>query len=137
LKAREAIAIEQELAYPFASSKLLANGNNIWYRAAGSIVNADGTKQLNFAQYVERYCKNIDFGSSDFAERLWPDGKQSSIVVDPNHQFGQPVVEGTNITARTLFAMHRAGEKISMLSKLYEIEERKIKDAIRFYQKAA
>jgi len=112
LKARKEIARDLHLPYPFATSSLLANSSKIWYRVREQVVDADETHQLNFAQCVEEYCKHIDFGQEDLANRLWPDGRDSSVVVDPHHQFGQPTIEGTNITAETIFRMHESGESI-------------------------
>ena len=136
-KARNAIAQELSVAYPFATSDLLTDGKHIWYKFQDLMVNADGTKQLNFNQIIERYCQKIDFGMNRLAERFWPKGKENSIVVDPHHQFGQPIISGTNITARVLHSMHQAGEPVRVLSGWYEISEKQVKDAIEFCRKAA
>jgi uncharacterized protein (DUF433 family) len=136
LMARNEIAKDLRHPYPFASARLLANAHDIWYRVNNDIVNADRTHQMNFSKCVEDYCRNIEF-AEDTAIRLWPAGKESTVVVDPRHQFGQPVIEGTNIMALTLFQMHLSGESVPTLSRLYEITEKEVEDALKFYGNAA
>ena len=98
-----------------------------------TIVNADKSKQVAFKQIIEQFCKKIEFSSFDIAERFYPMGKEKHIIVDPHHQFGQPVIENTNILAKTIFDMHKAGESTSFLCRLYELTDQEIIDAISFY----
>jgi uncharacterized protein (DUF433 family) len=133
LLARKEMARDKNTAYPFASTELMSDKRDVFYSEAGQILNA-GTRQLN--TLVDEYCKKIDFGS-DYAERLWPDGRDSSVVVNPRHQFGSPVIDGTNIKVSTLYSMHQSGESIPILSALYELSPNKIQDAIRFYARKA
>lgn len=136
-KARKSIAQELGVPYPFATENLLTDGKKIWYQFQDLVVDANGTKQLNFIQIIEKYCHRIDFGASRLAERLWPKGRENSVVVDPHHQFGQPVIHGTNITARVIHSMHEAGEPVTVLSGLYDLSEKQVMDAVDFYRRAA
>jgi uncharacterized protein (DUF433 family) len=135
--AHESIARDLQVAYPFASSKLLTDGKNILYRFEDNIVNADGTKQTNFESIIEEFCKKIEFDENNLAARFHPMGKASSIVVDPSHQFGQPVIEGTNIQSRVLARMNKGGESVKSLSILYDLTQKQVRDAIAFHKKAA
>lgn len=134
LQARQALARDRKTAYPFASTELMTDKKDVFYKEAEQILNADGTRQLN--TLVDQYCKKIDFGP-DFAEKLWPDTKKSSVVVSPLHQFGSPVIDGTNVKVATLNSMYESGETVSVLSTLYDLPQNKILDALRFYKKAA
>ena len=136
LKVRNIIAEEEKLAYPFASRKLLANSKDILYRTCDDIVSTDGKQQLNFEACVRDYYKLIDF-TDDMASRFHPIGRENSIIVDPRHQFGQPVIDGSNTTAETIYQMHFSGEPVERLSLLYDIPVKKIQDAIKFYEHAA
>ncbi|MBU0560497.1 MAG: DUF433 domain-containing protein [Bacteroidetes bacterium] len=138
LKARRSISKELSIEYPFASSKLLTDGKNIWYRFQDDIVNADGTSQTNFIQIIECFATMVDFFDDSFlARQFWPFGRNSSIVVDPHHQFGQPVINGTNINAEVIYSMFRSGEPTSALAVLYGLTEKEIDDAINFCRTAA
>ena len=137
LKARGSISKELGFDYPFASSQLLTDGKKIWYQFEDDIVNADGTSQTNFVQIIESFASKVDFLDNSLAQRLWPFGKDRNIVVDPHHQFGQPVIKGTNINAEVIFSMFKSGEPTSSLAILYDLTEAEINDAINFYRSAA
>lgn len=137
LKAHKIMSEELNTLYPFASHSLLTDGRKILYYVEDTTVNADGTAQTNFTQIVESFCKKIDFNGNTIAQRLWPRGKESSIVVDPHHQFGLPVIDGTNINAQTISEMFESGEKAEMLSYLFDLTNQQVRDAVEFYHHAA
>jgi uncharacterized protein (DUF433 family) len=137
LKSREIISKELNVPYPFASSNLLTDGKRIWYEFKDCIVNADGSKQTNFVEFISNFAEKIEFNSDKTAERFWPSGKESVVVIDPHHQFGQPVIEGTNINAEVIYSMYESGESINTIGILYDITEKDVRDVIRFYSKAA
>ncbi|MBO9675948.1 MAG: DUF433 domain-containing protein [Sphingobacteriaceae bacterium] len=134
IKAHQDMAEQLNTAYPFASSKLLSDGKSILFTMEdGTIVEADNTRQTVFKQIIEQFCKKIEFSSTDIAERFYPLGKEKHIIVDPHHQFGQPVIEETNILAQTLYELHTAGESLTFLSRLYDIKETDIQSAIELF----
>ncbi|MEJ7676896.1 MAG: DUF433 domain-containing protein [Segetibacter sp.] len=53
-------------------------------------------------------------------------------MVDPHHQFGQLVIQRTNINAATIFSMYQSGESTSTIVILYDITEEQVNDAILF-----
>ena len=136
LKARENIAKELKTPYPFASNKLLLAGNKILYVFEDMIVDADGTRQTNIIEIIKAFVTNIDF-EGDLASRFWPAGKQSSVVVDPHHQFGQPVIAGTNINAEVIFSMYQSGEPLDAIGILYDLTEKQISDALAYHKRKA
>lgn len=133
-KARKSIAEELNIAYPFATANLLTNGKDILYRVDEHIINADGTRQFNFIKIIEQFCNKLEFDANKIASCFWPMGKNHHIIVDPNHQFGEPVIEGTNIRAEIISRMYQAGESMKTLSILYNLNEKQITDAIHFYE---
>jgi uncharacterized protein (DUF433 family) len=52
-------------------------------------------------------------------------------MIDPEVAFGRPVITGTRITTRVLFARFEAGESAAKLARDYEIEVAQVEDAIR------
>jgi len=137
LKSREQMAEELKVEYPFASAPLLTDGNKIWYKFEEDIVNADGSSQTNFVKIIESFAKKVDFRPDNLAERFYPAGKSNSIVVDPHHQFGQPVIKGTNVNTEVIFSMYQSGEPIKAIGILYDLTEKEVNDAVNFYRKAA
>lgn len=137
LRSRIAISKDLQMPYPFASAKLLSDGRKIWYEFEDSIVNADGTKQSDFVEFIKEFASKIEFNSNKLAEKFWPAGKQSDIVVNPRHQFGQPILNGTNINAEVIFSMYESGEPIETIGILYDLTKKQVCDAISFYKKPA
>lgn len=139
LKAHEALSRDLNTAYPFATQNILTDGNRVLFSPEKElIVDADGSRQINIKRMLDPFCKKIDFGTDNkLAVRFWPKGKKSSIIVDPKHHFGQPVINGTNITAEVLYSLYTAGESINFIATLYDIDKKSVVDAIDFFKKAA
>ncbi len=138
LIAHEDMSSQLNTPYPFASSKLLTDGRSILFTLSdGSIVKADRTRQSAFKEIIEKFCKKIEFSDSNIAERFYPLGRNRSIVVDPHHQFGQPIVSETNILAETIFDLYQAGENTRFISHLYQLKEKEVKDAIALFTSEA
>ncbi|HEY4110474.1 DUF433 domain-containing protein [Puia sp.] len=137
-KSHEIIGQELKISFPFANSFILTDGKKIFYTTDGEvIINADRSKQINFKSIIEHFCHKIDFDKDHQALRYWPLGKEKNIVVDPQHQLGQPTIKNTNILAETIYGMYTSGEKISFISSLYDIPESDVKASIEFFKKAA
>jgi uncharacterized protein (DUF433 family) len=137
LRSRMVVAKELKMPYPFASAKLLSDGKKIWYEFEDCIVKADGSKQTDFVEFIKQFAKKIEFNSNKIAEKFWPAGKESDVVINPHHQFGQPVLNGTNVNAEVIFSMYESGEPIKALGILYDLTDKQVMDAISFYKKSA
>ncbi len=137
LKSRATIAKDLQIPYPFASAKLLSDGKKIWYEFKDSIVKADGSKQSDFVEFIRQFADKIEFNANKIASKFWPAGKSSDVVVSPHHQFGQPVLNGTNINAEVIFSMYQSGEPTESIGILYDLTKKQVSDAISFYKKAA
>lgn len=137
MKARENMVKELKTPYPFASHKVLLAGKKILYELEDLIISADGSKQLNLSEIIKEFAKNLNFDKNNLANKFWPKGKNNSIVVDPHHQFGQPIINGTNINAEGIFSMYQSSEPIETIGILYDLTEKQVKDAINFYKSDA
>jgi uncharacterized protein (DUF433 family) len=79
------------------------------------------------------FCEKIEFDSaSKLAAKLFPVGRESSIVVDPRHAFGQPVILGTNVTTEAIASQLRAGETECDLASEFDLTEQQIKEVRNF-----
>ena len=138
-EAHEAMAKQLKTFYPFASAKLLTDGKSILYSLEdGTTVKADKSKQITLRELIEQFYNKIDFSSNKVAEKFYPLGKDKRIVVDPHHQFGQPVIKQTNVMAETIYDMFNAGESKIFISRLYDISLKEVDSAIYlFHNKAA
>lgn len=124
--------------HPFSKEEVLSairtDGKKIYIDWKDQIINLDGTRQLNLA-IVRDFLKQLSFKEGAI-NKFWPRGKASSIVIDPNLQFGQPTIDGTRIEPTHLYQLHQAGEPINMIAFMYELPEKAVEDAIAFYSAA-
>jgi len=126
-----------KIPYPFAHSKLLSDGKNIFLEENSTLLGLNKKKQSAFIDIISPYCKKIDFSNDNMAERYWPLGKTHSIIVDPNHSFGQPTIIGTNIPVFSLLKFIQAGESKEFISKAYHLNLNHIEDVILFSRRMA
>lgn len=136
--AHEAMSELLQTPFPFANARMLTDGKNILFTQNGiDILNADRSRQFNLKEVIEHFCTKIDYDTDQMAQKFWPEGRQNSIVIDPGHQFGQPVIKGTNVRADVLNQMHRAGDSIRFIANVYELPEKAVRDAVHFAERKA
>lgn len=97
----------------------------------------DGKKKLYLKFYLDEFLEKIEFDDNNFAKKFFPLGKNKKVVVDPLHQFGQPVIDGTNIKTQTIYHLHNGGETNENICILYDLTENQVQDAINFHRKSA
>ena len=140
LKAHDELSKTYNTIFPFAQKTIIENistdGKKIFLCIQGSNITLDGSRQFNL-DFIKLFFKKLEFDNELMASRLWPIGKTKAVVCDPQHKFGQPVIEGTNIQTEAVYKMYMAKEPISFIASLYELPKQKIKDAISFHQNAA
>lgn len=141
LKAHDLLSKEYNTYYPFATKNILNNirsdGKKVLFENPdGSIYTLDATKQFKLG-FIREFFKNLDFDTGSLATRFWPLGKKKTIVCDPHHQFGQPIISGTNVQAETLFRMYLAKEPVNFIATIFEVSPKAVKDSIEFYKSAA
>jgi uncharacterized protein (DUF433 family) len=135
-EARSTIANDLGTTYPFAT-RLRTDGKSIWYETLGHLVKADGRQQFDLKIILEPFLKRIDFDADLLAERYYPLKDSKSIVVDPNHQFGQPTIAGTNIMAEVIYKLYNGGETTENICNLYDISENQVDAAILYHKQIA
>ena len=141
INSHEILSEKFKTSYPFAKKEVLQclrsdGGKVIFEQKDGVIYSVDVNKQT-YLNFIKVFYRNLDFGNDSLALRLWPLGKDKSVVCDPQHRFGQPTVNGTNINVEALYSLFKAGEPEWFIADLFNIKETDVKDAIVFCQKAA
>jgi len=130
--------------YPFATAQdFFVEGRKskkaikkfVYYKYFESLIKVDKKHQFSL-EFMEKFLEKIEFDDNNLAVRFFPLANSKNIVVDPKHQFGQPVIIGTNIKTQTLFSLYKGGETLEDISSLYNIEIDKVSDAIAFQQAA-
>ncbi len=140
LKTHQFLSNKFGIAYPFASYQIMTDGKSILFSpdSGESIVTATPKLQHNITGIIKEFVEKIDFaGDQKLAMRFFPDGRKSSIVIDPERQFGQPIIMGTNILAKTIYSMHKGGETDEFIADVYNLDRSQVNDAVAYFRKAA
>lgn len=135
-KYHQTIGDELNTAYPFATI-IRTDGKNVWYERLGNLIKADKKQQFDLKAIIEPFLHKIDFGGTNTAKRFFPLPKTKQIVVDPERQFGQPIINGRSIKAETLYSLYKGGEKKEFIADLYELSVSQVTHAIQYFKNAA
>lgn len=123
-------------AYPFAKQDIFLDNRSLLFGTEDSLVTADKHLQTVIVQVLKKFISKVQFNDDRIAKKYYPLGKDRSVVVNPENQFGQPIIDGTNILAETIYSLSRGGDSPEFIAKLYDITVNQVEDAIE-YAKAA
>lgn len=141
VKTRKVLEAHKELSqifntnFPFALKEVLdginTDGKRIFFNVDNATITLDGTKQFNL-EFIRVFFKKLEFDGNNLASKLWPLGKEKSVLIDPTRKFGHPVLELKNIYPETIYGHFKAGDPIEYISYVYELTEKEVHDAIEF-----
>jgi len=132
MEAHSVMADFLKTPYPFAKEDIYLNNKALLFSHKDLLISADKKLQTVIVQILKPFLSKIQFNDDRMANRFYPMGKKKTIVVNPENQFGQPVIEGTNILAQTVFLLSEAGESKKSIAKLYDLNIKQVSDAIEF-----
>jgi len=118
-------------SYPFALKQFLCSGGELFHRVDKDLISLDKRRQYSIEKIILQLSENIDF-QQNYASKYYPRSRKSSVVVNPNHQYGTPIIDGTNIKVSTLLSFYRGGEEPSFIASLYSLKEKDVQDAIKY-----
>jgi len=139
-KARKELAERFKTRYPFALEGILTDRREI-LKSLG-----DGTTLLELGKggvtsleaIVAPFCVRLDFDAhTHLAERFYPDGRNSPVVVDPHRSFGRPVLGNTGIATESLAALLWGGETIEDVAASFDLDPEDVRKAWIFEQRMA
>lgn len=130
--------------HPFASSRVFTDGRHIFSAVTDEVYTPDVVKwtrdaidQVVAGPVFDQFLHEIDFDpSTALAQRWWPLGRDTPIVLDPAISFGAPVVVGTGVRTATVARLAR-GSSIRDAAVAYEIELGQARAAVEFEQTLA
>lgn len=137
-KAHEFLSKELKTPYPFAHYEILISGSDILFELdSKDLIKADESKQTAIKGIVLPFCKKIEYSSKNVAKSYYPLGKEKSIIIDPEHQFGEPTIKNTNILVQSIAQMYNAGDSVDLISTIYQLDNEVIEDAVLYYNQSA
>lgn len=141
LEAHKQLSHDNNSPYPFAMKNVInslrTDGRKVMLETSLYDIHSLVKGKQFYLTFIKDYLKNLDFENGELALRYWPIGKDHSIVCDPHHKFGMPVINGTNIQTQVIYDMIKSNEPIEFISSLYEISTSQVLDVVKFHQDAA
>ncbi|HMS26377.1 MAG TPA: DUF433 domain-containing protein [Burkholderiaceae bacterium] len=127
-------------SYPLTALRFATDGKTIFADAVRSET-VEEMMDLHKKQYVFRQIikpslyEGIEYDEKN-AKRWFPEGKKRDIVIDPDRQFGKPIVAEFGVPTAALFASYKAegADKaaVAMVARIFEIPTKSVSAAIRF-----
>jgi uncharacterized protein (DUF433 family) len=136
IKAHSNMAKFLSTPYPFAQQELYTDGKHLLFGIGNILIQTDKSLQIVIWGILENFLEKIYYSDIRLAKKFYPLGKNNSVVINPENQFGQPIIDGTNILTQTLYFLYKGGEPIESIEKLYNLTHQNIIDAIEFSKAA-
>jgi uncharacterized protein (DUF433 family) len=141
-KVRRAYKLARELVgrdHPFSTQKFRTDGKRIFAeledpKGGGKTMLDLERNQFGIYEFiVPSLMKGIVFDDRGQAARWYPDrGVAPSIVIDPERQFGQPIIESSGTQTSAILDAFKAEGSIEAVARWFEIPEGEIKQALEF-----
>lgn len=127
-----------ETEHPFCVRKFVTDGKYILEEINDTVAGAGYEELIHrqqvFTQVITPFLKELEFCDDDTLKRWWPLGLKRKVLLDPRHQFGQPVIAGDHIPTEVLFQAVQAGQSIRAVAGWFETDTQAVRDAVDFEQ---
>ena len=128
--------------HPLADRDLLTESGEVFVEDLGRLVSASKDGQIAIRELLQAHLRRVDRDPAGRASRLYPFTRKRQdpeslskeprlVVIDPEVQFGRPVLTGTGIPTLVIADRYKAGESIADLARDYDRPEEEIEEAIR------
>ncbi|MCU0625314.1 MAG: DUF433 domain-containing protein [Gemmatimonadaceae bacterium] len=145
-KVREASRTAAELLsnepHPFATRRWFFDAASLYVELGEThndrmLVEIGKGSQIAMEAVLRPYLQQIDFGIGGVAERWYPQGRGTPVVVDPARAFGMPVTETSGVPTEALAALHAAGDSVEKIAAWFRVSESEVKAAVGFEHRMA
>jgi uncharacterized protein (DUF433 family) len=126
--------------HPFCTRQFATDGKQIIER----IHNATDVEfeevvfgQRVFPNVVTPFLRDLKFSPDDQIAEWWPLGTERRVVLDPNRQFGQPIVFKSGVRTEVLYLAVKNGASEDEAAAWFEVERKDVQDAVEFEKRLA
>ena len=140
---RRALAIARDLIgdpHPFSTARFRTDGRTVFLQVHAETGEHElldlSTKQFAFNRIVEPSFRDLDLADG-MAARWWPMSHARGVVIDPERNFGHPIIAGHGVPTKALADAVTAEGSIGMVAKLYDLPQQSVRDAVEFERRLA
>ncbi|WP_337999664.1 DUF433 domain-containing protein [Pseudomonas chlororaphis] len=129
--------------YPFTCKRFQTDGRSIFatvFDETGDEAILDLAKrQYAFRQVIgPSLYEGIDYTGEGRAQRWYPVKRSKTIVLDPNRNFGKPVLSSTGVDTAAIYHAYLAeGQDVKRVSMIFEISASAVDAAVTFEHRIA
>jgi len=130
--------------YPLHSRRFVTDGRKIFMQAverSGDDPKLLDVRRRQFAMDAvirPSLLDGIEYSGDAHALRWFPMPKKRLVVLDPQVQFGEPIVAAGCVPTDTLAAAYKAeGENVERVARLYRVKPQEVKAAVAFEHQLA
>ncbi len=139
---RNSLLIAQErfkTNHPFSTMRFLTDGRKIFLevRERGEKILEDISKsQIVFNKIVAPFLRQLEF-ENDMLLRWCPITKNKNVVLDPNRNFGQPIVKNEGVLTEVLSNAVHANDSFDVVMDWYNVSRESLEDALEYESQLA
>nr|WP_315249007.1 DUF433 domain-containing protein [uncultured Duganella sp.] len=129
--------------YPLTQRAFLTDGKRIFLDAIEASTGEEkmidlAKKQFVFSNIIRpSLYAGIEYGE-DGATRWFPLDQKKTIVLDPDRQFGAPIVADSGVPTDIIHAAYLAEQQdVAMVARIFNIPPRMVNDAVEFEERLA
>jgi uncharacterized protein (DUF433 family) len=131
------LSAEFGIDHALASQRVYTDGAELIFDYATSsddeaLLTVVRTGQEHLAEVIREYLKRISYGGDGWAERIHlPAYAASSVIVDPDSAFGQPLIVHGGARVEDVVDRFRAGDGVADIAADFGVPEGEVEDVIR------
>lgn len=115
--------------HPFAVQGLRTDGKNVFLKGEGGTEEL-GPYQFVFEAVIEPFLKQLEYHDG-VASLLWPIGK-GRVALDPQRNFGKPIVHRGAVPTYPLYQMRKAGESPERIARWFGANVEAVNCAVEY-----
>lgn len=136
-KARELFQTD----HPFSTNRFRTDGRELFAELGvekheTSLLEITKSQHV-FAQLISPFFKELDFSDQDEPLRWWPVPGRRRVVLDPERQFGQPIVSREGVPTQSIALAYSRSQSVPEVAEWFEISRQSVRAAVDFEKQLA
>jgi uncharacterized protein (DUF433 family) len=128
--------------YPLLGKSFYFFGRELMLKKLGERLSLSRSRELGFKSIVDKFLSRLELDKEKMPLRFSPlkgrtEKGRSYIIIDPRFSAGRPIIKGRGIEAEIIAKRRHSGESIRVLAMDYRIPQRAVKEAVKYFPKAA
>jgi len=121
-------------SHPFSTKKFKTDGKKILYDYGNDLILQLLNEQYAAKELVNPFIFDAFNFEDDVINQLWPLGKNRQVVIDPNRNFGKPVINKEGVSVDVIGKAFKTEKTIKGVAEWFDIGNESVKDAVEYYQ---